>query len=64
MPERFRVSRLISIEMDGVPPLKLRLEVEGPEGQRTQIDLDAATAAQLKAALLRIPLEPRSRRRA
>ena len=64
MPQRFRVSRLISIELDGVPPLNVSLEVEDSEGRRSHIDLDAATAGQLKAALLRIPLERRSRSRA
>ena len=61
MSDRLRVSRLISTELDGVPPRTISLELEGADGARILLEMGEAAAAQLEVALLRIPLQSRWR---
>lgn len=63
MTERLLITRIVSMELDGVPPQRVSIECEGSLGQRVALAMDAGLAAQLEAALLRIPLRQRQGRR-
>lgn len=59
MTEQLRISRIVSLEMDGVPPRTISLECETSAGARVALKLDAVLAVQLEASLLRVPLPAR-----
>ena len=54
-----KLSEVVSMELDGVPPRAIRVEFACEDGTLLTIAMPAHLAARLEAGLLRIPLPGR-----